>query len=261
MSSKPATGDEKLAVKDTISKLERNEQGNLVCPWCPFESVTSDQERAFRLHMFAKHRQAALAAWQHPELGMEAYQTIIDAEKVADGMDVMVEDGFEVTDTLDSFDYFKLPPELLKRVQQDGGRFRFVTNRKFDTYRSWGAIPVARPVDLNINPNQPSTENSNYRVNELTLMYFHDNLVKRRDKMKRRAVEDLTHGMVSRQEDSSRTTSDQGKAVYDHYIKNGMPPENAMMLAHRAEKQQSRVTNRGFDPEDTGLEITRGPVN
>ena len=213
--------------------------GNPECPWCEYSTIETEEGRqrsALGAHARAQHPEKAVAAYLNPDKGFDAFAIIMREKAEADEAQTYIDDNLEVIDERDEFDMIAIPEEFKRKERLEGGQYRLAAPDRLNRYLTMGAQTVERPKTWH--PNVPqSTEDTSLKINELTLVYFPPELYKRRMRVKQKAAADLIGNLTNRQEERSNRVGDIGKIVYDHYIKGGMPHENAMVIARNAEKR------------------------
>lgn len=225
------------------SKLDPNADGNMGCPFCPWEPTFGDhdaQKNSVGHHMDSEHpTHLAFARLHWKELGWKAYEKLKELE-AQEEME-LYNPGISRLDTDDNFDFLYVANEIKDKVRGRGGKLRWCTAKNVQRYKDRGMQLVDRG---DVNMPQGTSVDAKARSNELYLMEIPERLETERVTLKKQKIRDQGE-TIGRLEDLQNSQSDLGRNAYDHYRRNGMPHENAMSLSRNIE---NRVASGDIDP-------------
>lgn len=245
------------AVTWFLENAPHDAEDNYICPWCDYSSIETEkgrQKQALMMHTRQQHPEKVVMAYLHPDLGFDAFSILMRQQAEEADAREYVEDNLSVLDERDVYDMLAIPEEFRKKQNLEGGRMRWAAPDKLNRYKTMGAQVMKRPEGWE-QATPRSGEDTTLKTNELTLVYFPPALYQKRKRMKQRAADELIGNLTNKGEDRRSKIGDVGKIVYDHFRKQGMPHDNAMVVARNAEKRAAQPSRP--DPDNTTV-ITRG---
>lgn len=139
--------------------------------------------------------------------------------------------GVRVGDQLDKYDALYVDPELKKKVESEGGKLHWASERQVNRHKNNGMKPVERKEGDDWMVDQSSSEDTRLRTGDLTLMEVPGRLKEKREAMKERAIAD---NLYARKEEMERRQEGAAKSVYDAALRKGLSRDQAQNLARSA---------------------------
>ena len=252
------TDELKQAVAWMTANAPKDEDDNLHCPWCGYNTVETEGNRqrlGLTNHVRQQHPEKVMAAYLNPELGFDAFSILLRQKADEDEAKAYIDDRLSVLDERDEYDMLEIPEEFRKKQNIEGGRYRWADPRKVQRYKTLGAQIAKRPEDWTPSETPTSSEDTTMRVNELTLVYFPPDLYKKRQRLKQQRADELIGNLTSKKEDLEGRMGDVEKMIYEGFRKRNMPHQNAMVAARNFMKRAERGPRP--DPMNETV-ITRG---
>lgn len=191
------------------------------CPFCGFIPVSESPE-SIKHHLVGKHKYRCVRALVEKQIDVDVKQVDVEPSEVVEDLAIL--------DNLDRFDYLYVPAEVKEDAEKTGCRLRWVSRANFRRYADMGAAEVKfSPENRDEMPAQQSTENTQYRSNEMILMKFPANLCEKRDRARKQKIVD---NLYARKEAMERVKVNYERDVFDFLVqKKNYDKETARKIA------------------------------
>ena len=246
------------ACAQALDQAPRDIDGSLRCPWCGYSTMPGDddaQRAALKLHWMKNEQSHLFAFHALPDLGFEAYATLMRNRSAKDEAMARKEMGIDVVDELDDFDYLAVPPAVKEKARALGGRVRWVSQDNIERYRKRG-MQVLDTSGHEFQHNHRH-ETSTASANELTLMYIPPQVAARIDGLKKLRVQQQSEGLLNMGEASPAQLDDVGRALFERYKAQGMNDRNAFKVAQNA---LQKISDNGTTPRGVAVEGVQSRV-
>jgi len=216
----------------------KNGHGHPLCPWCGSDHIlgTDGDPRPLIEHVKGMHMERLTAYMLNTDLGLEAFETLLEQKRRLDAITVTPDGRIGITDELSGPDYLYVPKEIREQAKREGGELRWARPDMVHRYKDQGGKPVQRPKDAKM-PHQHSTEDTTTRANEMVLVYFPPQVRETRQRIRRNAAQAQLDSLSDTQSDfKTREQSDVGEIAYQYFRERGFTRADALKHAERAEK-------------------------
>jgi hypothetical protein len=205
------------------------------CPFCGARMGIGEEAnpKAMKSHLRGKHPNQCTMA-----LAQDSLNPVI-VEKITED-DIHALAGIQLVDELDRFDALYVPKEIRQDAKKRGDVLRWAAPEKVRRMMDQGAEVVKLSKGEAASKVQGSTEDSNMRANEMTLMRIPEALAQKRAHQKRSRIEQQLSASKEAYEAGREGVE---KLVYDSYISKGQSKETAGQVARAISGRADREYN------------------
>ena len=206
---------------------------------CPFDGRSfgfeKDGNKALKEHLRRAHPQRVIMWYMFPNLGADA-MSIMNKQRNSTGELPPEEEGVQITEDNLNPNFTHVPKSIKSKLIQAGAYGRWVSPQKIRDRLDKGYQFVDRPPEEE-GMYQHDHADGKTRSRELVYMAQPGHLRQQTIDLKARLNEERTGNLKSRIEQHSNEMSDVARETYEHHIKRGMVPQNARVLADRADAE------------------------
>ena len=193
-------------------------------------------------HLKTSHATRVVAWYLNPELGADALslKTKERNGEIADNHTAPIDLPILALEDNMNPRYTRVPDSVARARDAAGQYGRWVNQSDLRHYLNMGFRVAQRPKDEELQHQHDSTDSA-LRSREMVYMLQPGKMRKQTEEMriKMRAEQNVT--LPARQENAQRVMTDVGKETYDYHVRNGMPSQNALVLARRAEREGQKI--------------------